>query len=184
MPRIRDAPDGDRPLDDLDRQILALLREDARLSLTAIGRELSLGVASVHDRLRRLQRGGYILGFFTRLNYAKLDLGLGAYVGLQTQQSTALRERLSERLLRMAEVEEFTWVTGEFDVLVRVRARDTTHLQQIIFRITQSGEGQIRARTMVILGQPMFKPGPEFEAIVASDREPPERPPWRSPTTG
>jgi hypothetical protein len=69
----------------------------------------------------------------------------------------------------MAEVEEYSWVTGDFDVILKVRARDTVHLQQVLFRITRAGDGHVRARTMVILSQPFSKPGPEFEAVTRSD---------------
>ena len=169
MSRTRGSDAKPRPLDDIDREMLVLLRDDARISLTAMGRALHLGAAAVHERVRRLQQIGYIEGFHTRLNYSRLDLGLAAFVGLQTQQSTQLRERLAEALRAMPEIEEFSWVTGDFDVLLKVRARDTGHLQQVLFRITRAGEGQVRARTMVILSQPFCKPGPEFEAVTESD---------------
>jgi DNA-binding Lrp family transcriptional regulator len=175
MPRPRRSGAPERPLDDVDREMLVLLRDDARISLTAIGRALHLGAAAVHERMRRLQRLGYIDGFYTRLNYGRLELGLGAYVGLQTQQSSPLRDRLTDALRAMAEVEEFSWVTGDFDVILKVRARDTVHLQQVLFRITRAGgEGYVRARTMVILSQPFCKPGPDFEAVTQSDMQAPQ----------
>jgi DNA-binding Lrp family transcriptional regulator len=176
MSRVRGSPAKPRPLDDVDREMLVLLRDDARISLTAIGRQLHLGAAAVHERMRRLQQIGYIEGFHTRINYGRLELGLAAFVGLQTQQSTALRERLADVLRTMAEVEEFSWVTGDFDVLLKVRARDTGHLQQVLFRITRAGEGQVRARTMVILSQPFSKPGPDFEAVTETDMVGAQRP--------
>jgi DNA-binding Lrp family transcriptional regulator len=169
MSRARGSAPKPRPIDDIDREMLVLLRDDARISLTAIGRQLHLGAAAVHERMRRLQQIGYIDGFHTRINYSRLDLGLAAFVGLQTQQSPALRERLADALHAMPEVEEFSWVTGDFDVVLKVRARDTGHLQQVLFRITRAGEGQVRARTMVILSQPFSKPGPDFEAVTESD---------------
>jgi DNA-binding Lrp family transcriptional regulator len=181
MSRARASAAKPRPLDDIDREMLVLLRDDARISLTAIGRQLHLGAAAVHERMRRLQQIGYIEGFHTRINYGRLELGLAAFVGLQTQQSTTLRERLADILRTMPEVEEFSWVTGDFDVLLRVRARDTGHLQQVLFRITRAGEGQVRARTMVILSQPFSKPGPDFEAVTESDMTGPQRTPRAVP---
>jgi DNA-binding Lrp family transcriptional regulator len=181
MSRARGSAAKPRPLDDIDREMLVLLRDDARISLTAIGRQLHLGAAAVHERMRRLQHIGYIEGFHTRINYGRLELGLAAFVGLQTQQSTALRERLAEVLRSMPEVEEFSWVTGDFDVLLKVRARDTGHLQQVLFRITRAGEGQVRARTMVILSQPFSKPGPDFEAVTETDMVGPQRAPRSVP---
>jgi Lrp/AsnC family leucine-responsive transcriptional regulator len=185
MSRARRSGAPERPLDDVDREMLVLLRDDARISLTAIGRALHLGAAAVHERMRRLERLGYIDGFHARLNYGRLELGLGAYVGLQTQQSVQLRDRLTDALRAMAEVEEFSWVTGDFDVILKVRARDTGHLQQVLFRITRAGEGHVRARTMVILSQPFCKPGPDFEAVTQSDMQgPPPTPGLRMMPAG
>jgi DNA-binding Lrp family transcriptional regulator len=154
-----------RPIDDLDRRLLALLREDARASLVQLGGALDLGHAAVHARMRRLRQDGYVTGFHAGIDHAKLGLGLSAYIGLQVQQGTPLRARLAEALRALPEVEEMAWVTGEFDAIVRVRARDTAHLQQVIFGITGQGDGQVRARTMVVLSEPFSKPGVEFERV-------------------
>lgn len=155
-----------RPLDALDRQLLAALRDDARLPIVQLGRLLGLGHAAVHERVRRLQALGYLQGFHARLNYAALGLGLGAYLGLQTEQSESVRARLAQELRQMPEVEDLAWVTGEFDALVKVRARDTAHLQRVLFQIIQAGGGRLRSRTMVILSEPLWKPGPSFEEIA------------------
>jgi Lrp/AsnC family transcriptional regulator for asnA, asnC and gidA len=157
-----------RPIDDVDRRLLALLREDARASLVQLGETLDLGHAAVHARIRRLRHDGYLKGFHAALDYDRLGFGLSAYIGLQVQQGTPLRARLAEALKAMPEVEEMAWVTGEFDAIVRVRARDTAHLQQVIFGITGQGDGQVRARTMVALSQPFAKPGIEFERVEPS----------------
>lgn len=154
-----------RAVDELDRRLLALLREDGRASIVALGRALDLGHAAVHARVRRLQQLGLVRGFYARLDYARLGLGLSAFVGIQTQQASAARARLAEHLRDMPEVEALAWVTGEYDALVKVRARDTAHLQEVVFRMIQSGAGQMRTRTMVVLSEPFSKPGPEFERV-------------------
>lgn len=151
--------------------MLALLRDDARATLASLARAVNLGQATVHERVRRLERDGLLKGYHARLDYARLDLGLSAFIGLQMQQSAPARARLSENLRRMPEVEELAWLTGDFDALVRIRARDTVHLQQVVFRLIQAGDGQMRTRTMVILSEPFAKPGPEFEAITLTDMQ-------------
>lgn len=168
MAKTRRSSGRVRPLDALDRRLLAQLRDDARISIVALGRALGLGNAAVHERLRRLREQQYIRGFHARLDYARLGLGLGAYVMLQSQQVATSRGTLEESLRQMPEVEELTWVTGEYDAVVRVRARDTEHLQQVLFRIVDAGQRQIRARTLVVLTQPFAKPGPSFEALTAA----------------
>jgi DNA-binding Lrp family transcriptional regulator len=169
MPKGRRSTRRIRALDELDLRLLALLRDDARISLVALGRALGLGTATVHERLRRLRARGYIAGYHARLDYARLGLGLSAYVMLQTQQVAAARATLDENLRRMPEVEELAWVTGEFDAVVRVRARDTAHLQDVLFRIADAGQRQVRARTLVVLSHPFWKPGPDLAALAVSE---------------
>ena len=126
MPKTRRGSAAERPLDALDRRLLALLRDDARASLVALGRALNLGNAAIHERLRRLRERGYLAGFHARLDYARLGLGLSAYVMLQTQQVSTARAVVDENLRRMPEVEELVWVTGEFDFGSRVSGTSST----------------------------------------------------------
>ncbi len=164
-------PRTQRPLDELDRRLLGLLRDNARAPLVELARELGYGNATIHERVRRLERLGYIRSYHAEVDYSRLGLDLAAYVGLQTPQSAEVRERLAQSLRRMPEVVGMAWVTGDFDALVTVRVSGTTHLQQVVFRMIQAGggAGTVRARTIVVMSEPFSKPGPDFEAIAASD---------------
>ncbi|HZC08358.1 MAG TPA: Lrp/AsnC family transcriptional regulator [Ktedonobacterales bacterium] len=172
MPNTRQHSSGQRALDEIDRQLLARLRDDARESLVTLARRVHLAHATVHQRVKRLLREGYVRGFHARLDYARLDLGLCAYIGVHAQQSAAFRARLVENLRKIPEVEELSWVTGDFDALVKVRARNPEHLQQVVFQLIQAGEPNMRTRTMIVLSEPLWKPGPAFESVVlpASER--------------
>ena len=172
MAKTQHAATRARPLDAVDRQLLALLRDDARASLVSLGRALHLGNAAVHERLRRLRARGYLEGFHARLDYERLGLGLSAYVMLHSQQTVATRVVLEESLRAMPEVEELVWVTGEYDAVVRIRARDTAHLQNVLFRIVDAGQRQVRARTLVVLTQPFWKPGAAFELLPDEESTP------------
>ena len=171
MPKRRHESTGERPLDEVDRELLAGLRDDARTSLVTLARQVHLAHATVHQRIKRLLREGYLRGFFARLDYARLDLSLCAYIGVHAQQSAAFRARFVENLRHMPELEELAWVTGDFDALVKVRARNPAHLQQVVFQLTQAGEPSMRTRTMIVLSEPLWKPGPSFESVIAPERE-------------
>ncbi|MDE3228578.1 MAG: Lrp/AsnC family transcriptional regulator [Chloroflexota bacterium] len=158
-------------LDEVDRELLAGLRDDARASLVTLARQVHLAHATVSQRVSRLLREGFVKGFYARLDYARLDLSLCAYIGIHAQQSAAFRERLVENLRHMPEVEELAWVTGDFDALVKVRARNPGHLQQVVFRLIQAGEPNMRTRTMIVLSEPLWKPGPAFEAVAPPEPE-------------
>jgi Lrp/AsnC family transcriptional regulator for asnA, asnC and gidA len=171
MPNSRHNPPRQRLLDEVDRTLLARLRDDARVSLVTLARQAHLAHATVHQRVNRLLREGFVRGFYARLDYARLDLSLCAYIGVHAQQSAVFRARLVENLRHMPEVEELVWVTGDFDALVKVRARNPEHLQQIVFQLIQAGEPNMRTRTMIVLSEPLWKPGPGFESVVLPEVE-------------
>jgi DNA-binding Lrp family transcriptional regulator len=169
MPNRRHKSSRERPLDDVDRELLARLRDDARASLVTLARQVHLAHASVHQRVKRLLGEGYVRGFHAQLDYAQLGLSLCAYIGIHAQQSAAFRARLVENLRHMPEIEELAWVTGDFDALAKVRARNPEHLQQVVFQLIQAGEPSMRTRTMIVLSEPLWKPGPAFESVVTPE---------------
>ena len=70
------------PLDPTDREILALLRQDSRRTLSDIAGRVTLSVAAVKRRIDRMQRDGVITGFTVRVDYAKLGWGVSPLVSL------------------------------------------------------------------------------------------------------
>ncbi|MBV9725435.1 MAG: AsnC family transcriptional regulator, partial [Gammaproteobacteria bacterium] len=69
-----------RPLDRIDRRLLTRLQQDGRAPVSQLAREVHLTVTPTLERVRRLEAGGYIEGYFARLNPRRLGLGLLAYV--------------------------------------------------------------------------------------------------------
>ena len=66
------APGGDRELDRIDRRLLARLQSDGRTPVSQLAREVNLTVTPTLERVRRLEAGGYIEGYFARLNPGRL----------------------------------------------------------------------------------------------------------------
>jgi Lrp/AsnC family leucine-responsive transcriptional regulator len=76
----RSAAHADRELDRIDRKLLARLQQDGRTPVSQLAREVNLTVTPTLERVRRLEAGGFIEGYFARLNPGKLGLGLLANV--------------------------------------------------------------------------------------------------------
>ncbi len=96
-----------------------------------------------------------------------------ACVELRIQQTQAPRERLADALKEMPEVENvenMVWVTGDFDALLRVRAWNTQHLQDVVFGIIAAGKERIATRTTIVLPVAFEKPGMDFERIREDGR--------------
>lgn len=148
-------------LDDLDRGILAALQENGRMSLTAIAKRINAAPATVHERLAKLRRTGVLLSFSARLDAAKLGYSVTALIHLTIELANDL-ERTLEELKAIPEVEEIHVVTGEYDLVVKVRARDSAHLQELLVTRVHQVTGFKRSATEICLTTPLERSGPRL----------------------
>ena len=119
------SPGADRDLDRIDRRLLARLQLDGRTSVSQLAREVNLTVTPTLERVRRLESGGYIEGYFARLNPGKLGLGLLAYVEVSLDRTTPdAFDRFKQVALAHDEVMECHMVAGGFDYLLKIRVTD------------------------------------------------------------
>lgn len=147
--------------DAVDIALLATLREDGRATVQALAATVGLGSATASVRLQTLRNEGLVRGIHARINYSALGYVLCAYVLLQMNDITGRRGGLSEQLLAFPEVEELAWVTGDHDVILKVWAKDTRHLEAIVVRLNEIGA---RSKTLIVLDEPRTKPGIAFES--------------------
>ena len=116
---------GSRELDRVDRRLLARLQQDGRTAISQLAREVNLTVTPTLERVRRLEAGGYIEGYFARLSPGKLGLGLLAYVEVSLDRTTPdAFDRFKQVALAHDEVMECHMVAGGFDYLLKIRVTD------------------------------------------------------------
>ncbi|HEU5329332.1 MAG TPA: Lrp/AsnC family transcriptional regulator [Thermomicrobiales bacterium] len=139
-----------RPLDQLDLAIARALERDSRMSLLELARQVGASRPTVSERLARLVEQGVIRGFHARLDYHRLGYPITAFVGLSTQQSPSEVDVVHE-LERIPEIEEIHAVTGRIDLLLKVRARSTEHLRQLLTFKIQALPNVTRSETMIVL---------------------------------
>jgi len=114
-----------RPLDRIDRRILQTLQEDGRLSNVELARRVGLSPTPCLERVRRLERGGYITGYRALLSPQKLDAALLAFVQVTLDRTTPdAFEQFRTTILSRSEILECHMVAGGFDYLLKVRVRD------------------------------------------------------------
>lgn len=123
------------PLDDIDRQILSRLLEDGRISVRALAEQVHISRANAYTRIGRLVAEDVITGFTAQLNAQRAGLGTSAYVTMSIEQN-AWRD-ISRELREIPYVEHVALVTGDFDVLVLVRAPDNLVLRQVVLEKIQ-----------------------------------------------
>jgi DNA-binding Lrp family transcriptional regulator len=143
-------------LDDIDQQIVALLRENARRSFQDIGKRVSLSAPAVKRRVDRLERDGVIRGYAATIDPSAFGWHTHAFVELFCDG------RMSGGEVRVAvaehpEVEGAYTIAGAPSAIIHVRAADTQHLEEALERIRET-PGVLRTQTAVVLSTLFERP--------------------------
>jgi DNA-binding Lrp family transcriptional regulator len=134
--------------DQLDRDLLALLQTNARMSTADLARQLGMARTTVLARLARMEREGVIAGYTVRLGQDVMAQGLQAFIGI-TVSPKAGRE-VVRQLSRMPEVRQLCAVSGEFDYVVLLRAETALRMNTLLDEMGNF-EGVVKTTTSVAL---------------------------------
>jgi DNA-binding Lrp family transcriptional regulator len=145
-------PPGRMPvLDDVDRAIVAALSEDGRMSMRALAAALHISRAGAYTRVQRLEQTGVITGYTARIDPQRYGHGLSAYVHLKIAQ--AAWKQLRTRLLAVPEVEHAALVSGDSDIVLLVRTRDTAALRGLVLNSFQNMPEVLSTHTVLIFDE-------------------------------
>lgn len=112
-------------LDSYDINILNALQQDGRMSFTDLGKRVGLTTTPCIDRVRKLEREGYIHGYSARLSALNLGKGLVVFVQITLDRTNKKTfEDFRRSIQKIASVQECYLVTGGFDFLVKARIKD------------------------------------------------------------
>ncbi|SEQ46346.1 winged helix-turn-helix transcriptional regulator [Hyunsoonleella flava] len=140
---------GKIKLDEIDHQILDMLIDNTRIPFTDIAKKLLISAGTVHVRVKKMEESGIIRGSSLTLDYKKLGYSFIAYVGVylnNTSQTQFVLERINE--IPFVTVAHIT--TGKFNIFCKIRARNTEHAKEVIFKLDEI-EGVYRTETMISL---------------------------------
>jgi Lrp/AsnC family transcriptional regulator for asnA, asnC and gidA len=141
MPKVK--------LDEIDHQILDMLIENTRIPYTDIAKKLLISAGTVHVRVKKMEDADLIKGSSLTLDYDKLGYSFIAYVGIFLEK-THMTKFVLERLADIPYVTVAHITTGKFNIFCKIRAKDTTHAKNIIFKIDDI-EGVSRTETMIAM---------------------------------
>lgn len=135
-------------LDGVDRQILAELQADGRMTNVELARRVGLSAPPCLRRVRRLEEQGFIRGYHADLDPNTLgwQITFFALVGLETQKEAAL-SAFERMVASWPEVRECHMIRGGGDFLLRLVARDTHHENALTSKLTEAPH-VLRVQTM------------------------------------
>ena len=134
-------------LDSLDFKILVMLSENARRPYLEIARECGVSGAAVHQRVQKLYSMGVIKEAITVINPASLGFDTCAYIGLMLKEPSK-SERIIEALRKIPEVVECYYTTGQYDVFIKIYARNNEDLLRLIHN-SLSNLSDTRSETLI-----------------------------------
>ena len=126
-------------LDETDLQILRTLQKNAKLTTKELADAVHLTPTPVFERQKRLEKKGFIKKYVAILDPEKLDQGLLVFCKVKLKQiNREIAEAFTRRIMRIPEVTECYNTSGNYDYLLKVRARDMKQYQEFV--LTKLGE--------------------------------------------
>jgi Lrp/AsnC family transcriptional regulator, leucine-responsive regulatory protein len=134
-----------------DRAILEALQEDARATYASIGDRVGLSASSVHDRVRKLERGGIIRGYRAHIDPGAVGMDVTALVSVMPLDPSQ-PDDLADRVEGFPEVQDCLSVAGDENYVLKVRTRTTEDLEDLLRRLRE--KAGVQTRTTVVLSVP------------------------------
>lgn len=118
-------------LDSLDKKILKLIAEDARIPFLEVARSCNVSGAAIHQRIQKLNSLGVLKGSKFIIDPEKIGYETCAYMGLDLKNPEKFDEVVDE-LKKVPEVVECHYTTGDYDMFIKIYATNNHHLLNII----------------------------------------------------
>ena len=120
-------------LDQTDLKILRILQQNARLTNKELAAQVNLSTTPVFERLKRLERHGYIKKYVAVLDAEQLNRGFIVFCNVKMRRlSKEIARDFMERMLNIPEVTECYNISGQFDYMLKIHAPDMRYYQEFV----------------------------------------------------
>lgn len=135
--------------DELDMKLLYELTKDGSISVPELSKKLGINASVLYSRIKRLMKKKLIKKFTIIVDESLLGIGVKASVGIN--RDPKLKEQIHKKLMEIPEIVSISEVTGRFDMIVRVYARNLEELHSIVIEKLGKVEGLQNSETFVEL---------------------------------
>ena len=156
-------------IDKLDKQILRLIAEDARIPFLEVARACNVSGAAIHQRIQKLTNLGILRGSQFIIDPEKIGYETCAYIGLNLKNPEAF-DTVVEELKKIPEVVECHYTTGNFDMFIKIYAINNHHLLNIIHDRLQP-LGLASSQTLISFHSAINRQLPIVEMTMDTDEE-------------
>jgi Lrp/AsnC family transcriptional regulator, regulator for asnA, asnC and gidA len=144
--------DNSSQIDHLDKKILQLITQNARIPYLEVARECNVSGAAIHQRVQKLQALGVIKGSEFVLNPTMIGYHTCAFIGIFLKKAS-LFDKVVKQLEQIPQVVECHYTTGAYAIFIKIYARSNEHLKRILHDKLQSIEGISSTETIISLDE-------------------------------
>ncbi len=121
-------------LDETDLRLLRIVGRDSRFTIKELAAKVNLSASPVFERMKRLEKEGYIKKYVALLNAEKLNYGFVVFCNVKLKtHDKSIGHRFVEDILKIDEVVECYNISGDYDFLLKVFAKSMKHYQDFVF---------------------------------------------------
>ena len=139
-------------IDKLDRRILAIISDNARIPFRDVAERCGVSRAAIHQHVQRMVERGVITGSGYRVKPKDLGYTTCTYIGVRLERAALYREVLPQ-IEAIPEVVECHYTTGPYSMLIKLYAVDNSHLMHILSNRIQSIAGVSSTETLISLAE-------------------------------
>ena len=158
---------GHHSLDSLDKKILRMIADDARVPFLEVARTCNVSGAAIHQRIQKLTNLGVIKGSQFIIDPEKIGYETCAYIGLNLRTPETFDEVVNE-LRKIPEIVECHYTTGDYDMFIKIYALNNHHLLTIIHDKLQP-LGLARSETIISFNSAFDRQLPVVDLPVEED---------------
>ena len=144
-------------LDELDKKILSILMEDAKIPYTDIAKKLFVSGGTIHVRMKKLEEMGIVKGSNLVIDYGKIGYDICAFLGIYLEKSS-LYSNVANDLRGIDEIVGAHYTTGAYSIFAKIVCKDTKHLRNVLHDKIQRIPGIQRTETFISLEEPINRP--------------------------
>lgn len=143
-------------IDNLDKAIMRTLQHDARVSYAEIAKANGVSPATIHVRVEKLRKAGYIEGTHVHLNAKQLGYDVCCFIGINLARAGDYPATL-KKLEALPEVVEAHYTTGQYSIFIKVMVQSISDLQQLLIEKIQPIDEIQATETLISLQQPILR---------------------------
>lgn len=143
-------------IDDIDRQILNILMQDANTSYVEVANQIRVSPGTIHVRMKNLKKKGIVLGSTLNVDVQSLGYNTVAFLSIYLERSSQYAEVVMQ-LRKIPEILSIHYITGPFNILAHIICRDTHHLHELLHDYIQEIKGVQRTESFISLHESVHR---------------------------